>query len=136
MSVGSALLANSSHFTVSRLLHFHWIKVREAVKMYSALLCLFQALVVLANVEKTIFVAPAAEQLPQDASINNLLLTRLSNQHTSVRTYLNASFPSTTNLKGTQTWLLLDGLVPDHRYEVRICWLAIVCYACYYLNHN
>jgi hypothetical protein len=95
--------------------------------MYTVVLCLLQAWNALANVEKTIFIAASAEKLPQDASIDNLFLTRLSERHTSVRTYLNASFPSTDALKGTQTWLLLEGLVPNRRYEVRICWLAIVC---------
>jgi hypothetical protein len=80
----------------------------------------------LANVEKTIFVAPPATELPQDASIDNLLLTRLSEQYPSVRTVMNASFPTPNSTKGTETWILLDGLRPRRRYEVRICWLATV----------
>ncbi|EXJ60400.1 hypothetical protein A1O7_04552 [Cladophialophora yegresii CBS 114405] len=77
-----------------------------------------------ANVEKTIFVAPAAEPPPQDASIDSLLLTRLSEQHPLARTFLNASFPTADSPKGVETWFLLEGLRPQRRYEVRICWLA------------
>jgi hypothetical protein len=81
---------------------------------------------VFANVEKTIFVAPAAEPPPKDASIDSLLLTRLSEQHPFVRTFLNASFPTTDSHKGVETWFLLEGIHPQRRYEVRICWLATV----------
>ncbi|ETI24767.1 hypothetical protein G647_04137 [Cladophialophora carrionii CBS 160.54] len=77
-----------------------------------------------ANVEKTIFVAPAAEPPPKDASIDSLLLTRLSEQHPFVRTFLNASFPTADSPKGVEAWLLLEGIRPRRRYEVRICWLA------------
>ncbi|OQV06209.1 hypothetical protein CLAIMM_10814 [Cladophialophora immunda] len=77
-----------------------------------------------ANVEKVIFLAPAADNLPQDASIDNLFLTRLSEQHPSVRTHVNASFPTTDAPKGTESWFLLEGLRPGGRYELRICWLA------------
>jgi hypothetical protein len=81
---------------------------------------------VAANVEKVIFVAPGAQPKPEDASIDNLLLIPLSESHPSVRTYINASFPTTTSSKGTESWFLLDGLIPHRRYEVRICWLATV----------
>lgn len=81
---------------------------------------------VLANVEKTIFVAPIAEPLPSDASIDNLLLAYLSDQFSAVRTHLNASFPTDISPKGQETWILLENLKPQSRYEVRICWLAIV----------
>lgn len=78
------------------------------------------------NVEKVIFIAPAAQALPNDASIDNLLLTSLSETETSVRTYVNASFPTEDAPKGTETWMLLEGLTAGRRYEVRICWLATV----------
>lgn len=80
-----------------------------------------------ANVEKTIFLAPAPLTMPNDASIDNLYLIPLSPNHSSVRTRLNASFPSKSHPQGTETWMLLDGLLPGSRYEVRICWLATVC---------
>lgn len=87
------------------------------------LLQLFTA-IALGNVEKTIFVAPSAQTFPSDASLDNLLLERLTLAKPSLRTHLNASFPTDTEPKGTQAWLLLEGLTPSQRYEVRICWLA------------
>ncbi|KAL2412443.1 hypothetical protein ABEF92_008890 [Exophiala dermatitidis] len=88
--------------------------------------CLFwlQCVLVYANVEKIIFLAPSAEPPPADASIDNLLLAPLSEQFSSVRTQVNASFPTPDSPKGTENWFLLEGLVPGRRYEVRICWLA------------
>ena len=77
-----------------------------------------------ANAEKTIFVAPELEPLPNDASIDNLLLMSLSEAQPSERAFLNATFPTRTTPKGTQTWATLIDLVPGRRYEVRICWLA------------
>jgi hypothetical protein len=79
-----------------------------------------------ANVEKVIFVAPPAELLPTDASIDNLLLESFSEGQPSIRTYLNATFPTAETPKGTETWILLEELLPGRRYEVRICWLATV----------
>lgn len=87
---------------------------------------LLQYIAVSANVEKAIFVAPTALTIPRDASIDNLLLISLNPNHLSARTYLNASFPDTENTKGTESWILLEGLNPGQRYEVRICWLATV----------
>lgn len=82
-----------------------------------------------ANVEKVIFLAPDSQPKPQDASLDNLLLTTLSESSPSVRTYINASFPTNTSTKGTESWFLLDGLIPHRRYEVRVCWQATVKYA-------
>jgi hypothetical protein len=79
-----------------------------------------------ANVEKTIFVAPPSESPPHDASVDTLLLGRLSEQYSSVRTFINASFPTAESPKGTETWFLLEALRPRRRYELRICWLATV----------
>lgn len=78
------------------------------------------------NVEKIIFVAPAAKPPPLDASIDNLLLIPLSEAFPSVRTLLNASFPTNAASQGIDTWFLLEGLRPHARYEVRVCWLATV----------
>ena len=77
-----------------------------------------------ANVEKVIFVAPEAQDFPSDASLDNLLLERLTLTKLSVRTHLNASFPTDEQIKGTESWMLLENLTPRQRYEVRICWLA------------
>lgn len=76
-----------------------------------------------ANVEKTIFVAPSSQPVP-DASIDNLMLIPLNPQHTTARTWLNATFPTKETPKGTDTWMLLEGLSPGSRYELRLCWLA------------
>ena len=78
---------------------------------------------VFANVEKTVFVAPP-RQTVRDASIDNLLLVSLNPRYTTARTRLNATFPSIEAPKGTDTWMLLEGLFPEMRYEVRVCWLA------------
>jgi hypothetical protein len=77
-----------------------------------------------ANVEKIIFVAPEAESFPSDASLDNLLLERVTLAKPSLRTHINASFPTQDQPKGTQTWMMLEDLTPSQRYEVRICWLA------------
>ena len=87
-------------------------------------LALLSASVTLANVEKTIFIAPPALSLPDDSSIDNLYLISLSHNHPSVRTKINATFPNDDHPKGKETWMLLEGLLPGSRYEVRICWLA------------
>jgi GPI-Mannosyltransferase II co-activator len=76
-----------------------------------------------ANVEKTIFLAPSRQPVP-DASIDNLFLVSLNPQHTTARTRLNATFPTNESPRGTDTWMLLEGLSPGSRYELRVCWLA------------
>lgn len=93
---------------------------------FTVLALILWSLHVAANVEKVIFTAPGAQSKVQDASLDNLLLTTLSESYPSVRTYINASFPTSTSPKGTESWFLLDGLVPHQRYEVRICWAATV----------
>lgn len=95
---------------------------------YTYLLRLLPLLVLIcttfANVEKVIFVAPEAQALPSDASIDNLLLQSLTSRRPAIRTFLNASFPTDEAKKGSETWLLLEDLDPGQRYEVRVCWLA------------
>lgn len=82
---------------------------------------------VLANVEKTIFLGPPAITLPsQHPSIDDLCLITLSPFRSTARTQLNGSFPTKDAPKGTETWILLDGLTQGARYEVRVCWLATV----------
>ena len=84
-------------------------------------------LAVLANVEKTIFLGPPAITIPTPhPNLDDLYLIPISPLHPTVRTRLNASFPTNGASKGTATWVLLDGLTPGARYEVRICWLATV----------
>lgn len=80
-----------------------------------------------ANVEKIIFIAPPAISIPlAHPNLDDLSLIPLSPIHLSARTRLNASFPTDDAPRGKEHWLLLDGLFPGTRYEVRICWLATV----------
>lgn len=84
-------------------------------------------LAIRANVEKVIFSAPETIALPAThPNLDDLYTIVLSPSMTSVRMQVNASFPSASLPKGTQTWLLLDDLNPSRRYEVRVCWLATV----------
>jgi hypothetical protein len=76
-----------------------------------------------ANTEKTIFVAPLPQLVP-DASIDNLLLVPLNPRFMTARTWLNATFPTNESPRGTDSWMLLEGLSPGTRYELRVCWLA------------
>jgi hypothetical protein len=80
-----------------------------------------------ANVEKTIFLAPAPATIPsEEPDLDDLGLERLSPQRPIVRTRLNASFPTTEAPDGTDSWFFLENLNPGQRYEVRVCWLATV----------
>lgn len=106
--------------------------------MWSVFLLLVSSLVsvVRANTEKTIFVAPQSQSLPQDASIDNLLLTPLTPDHLMYRTHINASFPTNGKPHGEDTWVLLEGLIPGQRYELRICWLATQPTAFWIFTHS
>jgi hypothetical protein len=80
-----------------------------------------------ANVEKTIFVAPAPNPIPpEDPGLDDLGLERLSPSNYIVRTMLNVSFPTDDAPRGTESWFYLEDLHPGKRYEVRVCWLATV----------
>ncbi|KGO76970.1 hypothetical protein PITC_003910 [Penicillium italicum] len=73
-----------------------------------------------ANVEKTIFLAPAPATVPSDEpDVDDLGLERLSPQRPVLRTHLNATFPTTATPDGTDSWFFLDNLNPGQRYEVR-----------------
>ncbi|KAH1491469.1 hypothetical protein LV164_006862 [Aspergillus fumigatus] len=79
---------------------------------------------VVANVEKTIFVAPQPSHIPStDSTLDDLGLERLSPSYPTLRTFINASFP-TPDSPGTDSWFFLENLTPGQRYEVRICYLA------------
>ncbi|KAK3989872.1 hypothetical protein QBC44DRAFT_79289 [Cladorrhinum sp. PSN332] len=81
-----------------------------------------------ANTEKAIFLAPPEINIPLvHPTLTDLPLDILTPHNTStsaIRTKLTASFPSSSQPKGTSTWLILDKLTPSQRYEVRICWAA------------
>jgi hypothetical protein len=81
----------------------------------------------LANTEKAIFLAPEPVTIPiAHPTLSDLRLDTLTPANWSLRTQLNAQFPSNTHPSGTATWLILDNLHPNQRYEVRICWAATV----------
>lgn len=84
---------------------------------------------VLANVEKVIFTAPALLPIPQQKpSLADLRLPVLAPDASEIRTNLSRVFPSTAKdyASGAATWVLLDNLNPEQRYEFRVCWAAIV----------
>ena len=81
------------------------------------------------NVEKTIFLAPEAIQIPQQRpSLQDLNLEVLSPLNSELRRQLFATFPKPSSPKGTEAWFLLDRLTQHQRYEVRICWAATVSF--------
>lgn len=80
-----------------------------------------------ANVEKTIFIAPSALTIPLDhPTFENLQLQTLSPENSTIRTQLRSEFPSDTYPRGPASWFLLNDLTKGQRYEVRICWPATV----------
>ena len=83
---------------------------------------------ILANVEKTVFLTPAPISIPRDhPNLHDLQLAVLSPARWRLQHQIAASFPTASfNLRGTETWMLLEGLEEQRRYEVRICWLATV----------
>jgi hypothetical protein len=90
-------------------------------------LLLLQARVVLSNTEKTIFLGPSQLQVPiEHPTLEDLRLEALSPQDWSLRTHIQAEFPSNSSKYGQASWYLLYGLREDQRYEVRICWAATV----------
>ncbi|KAL2041845.1 hypothetical protein N7G274_005629 [Stereocaulon virgatum] len=81
----------------------------------------------LGNVEKTIFLAPEAIHIPQQhPHLGDLKLEVLSPWNPTLRRQLPAAFTKSDLDKGKEAWFVLDGLTPQQRYEVRICWAATV----------
>lgn len=88
---------------------------------------LLGAAVVLANVEKTIFLGPEPIPIPaQHPTLSDLRLDILTPASSSVRRRLEAAFPTDAAKHGKEAWLLLANLVKGQRYEVRVCWAATV----------
>ena len=82
---------------------------------------------VCANTEKTIFLAPPSITLPKvSPNLEDLRLTTITPEHSSLRTRLPVSFPTTQKPAGNTSVYLLQDLTPGQRYEVRICWAATV----------
>lgn len=85
----------------------------------------------LANVEKTIFLAPPPLTLTAShPSLDALALQHLAHDSSELRTTLERAFPNATSPRGLASWFLLVDLQPQQRYELRICWPAIVSLAC------
>lgn len=100
-------------------------------------LVLFLASSTEANAEKVIFTAPDAVPIPlQKPSLADLNLPVLTPDTWSIRTNLSRVFPTEPKdyASGAATWLLLDSLNADQRYEFRVCWAAIVCRKPQHLN--
>ena len=84
-------------------------------------------LLVLGNVEKTIFLGPESISVPQQhPNLQDLYLDTLTPSTPNLRLKLPAAFPKTNAVKGEASWFLLDGLRQHKRYEVRLCWAATV----------
>lgn len=80
-----------------------------------------------ANTEKTIFLGPETVNIPAHSnSLAALNIDTLTPDNYSLRTHLEAIFPTEDKPKGAETWLILDNLTEGQRYEVRVCWMAIV----------
>ena len=82
----------------------------------------------IANVEKTIFIAPKAAVPPHNSrNIFPLHIDRLAPTSHTLRRILPASFPHRSLPLGSESWYLLDELKEHQRHELRVCWIATVC---------
>lgn len=87
---------------------------------------LWSVLSTVANVEKTVFLTPAVPSTSH-IDLGVLDLDVLSPSKRVIRRRLPAIFANSTYPLGTITWLLLEDLAGQQRYEVRVCWAATVC---------
>ncbi|KAG6042232.1 hypothetical protein E4U41_002575 [Claviceps citrina] len=77
-----------------------------------------------ANVEKIIFTGPP----PPSSSLNLLPLINLSHNAPSIHTELDRVFASDSSgrlLHGHSSWILVQNLTENQRYELRVCWSAL-----------
>ncbi|KAL1879399.1 hypothetical protein VTK73DRAFT_7036 [Phialemonium thermophilum] len=88
------------------------------------ILLLFFSGLVSSNVEKTIFLAPEAREIAHDAVLLGRRLPVLTPSNWSLRTKIDAEFPTEGSSQGKVSWFFLDNLTEYQRYEVRICWAA------------
>lgn len=103
------------------------------MKLPGSLTSLFALLVAsaLANTEKAIFTAPeAVTSTDSGPTLDILRLQTLSHTDHTLRTSLNVVFPSEEAPQGSDHWFLLRDLNPRQRYELRVCWAAIVSHPC------
>jgi hypothetical protein len=92
---------------------------------FLSFLFLFFVTSVLANTEKAIFLGPEPVSIAlTHPTLSDLGLDTLTPANGTLRTSLAAQFPSPDHPRGTATWLVLDDLTPNQRYEVRVCWAA------------
>jgi hypothetical protein len=83
---------------------------------------------VLANTEKTIFTAPDALSFTDsNPSLDVLQLQSLTHAFSTLTTSLDVLFPTEIAPQGSDHWFLLRDLNPGQRYELRVCWPAVVC---------
>ena len=81
----------------------------------------------LANVEKSIFLAPGPNVgLPPSTSLEYLQHNGIRQWPASRQVAVPAAFPDVNHPLGSYTWFLFEDLRPHQRYEVRICWAATV----------
>lgn len=83
-----------------------------------------------ANTEKTIFLGPPTANIPSaHPTLEDLHVDILTPTNWEIRIHLEAQFPNISSPNGKATWLILDELTEGQRYEVRVCWAAIVSYS-------
>jgi hypothetical protein len=99
----------------------------EAIMFSYVFLLLLQVTAVLCNTEKVIFLGPSSLQVPvEHPTLGDLKLEALSPLSWSLRTHIQAEFPTNSSQYGQSSWYLLHKLQEGQRYEVRICWAATV----------
>jgi hypothetical protein len=81
------------------------------------------------NVEKIIFTGPPPSGKagidPRLASLTNI--NSLTHNEFSIRTNLDRFFaPEEAGARGQSSWVLLTNLTENQRYELRVCWSALV----------
>jgi hypothetical protein len=81
----------------------------------------------LANTEKAIFTAPNAITFTDsNPSLDVLQLQSITHSESTLRTSLEVVVPSEETPQGSDHWFLLRDLNPQQRYELRVCWAAVV----------
>jgi hypothetical protein len=103
--------------------------LRSFPRLIVALLLAQWAGQAVANVEKTIFVAPDTSTMPNTSpNLDSLCLEPLAPaaSASTLHKLLPVRFQSKQHPHGLQSWYLLKGLRPGQRYEVRVCWATTV----------
>ena len=84
-----------------------------------------------ANTEKTIFIAPDALSFTDsNPGLDVLQLQSLTHESSTLTTSLDVLFPTQDAPQGSDHWFLLRDLNPGQRYELRVCWPAVVRLHC------